>query len=77
MENLSSSFLVGKLILMTTARLLIIFGVLVLVTPYLGLPYAWLKVILPALGVLILFFGLRLHRRVRTMPPSYDPSQGV
>lgn len=64
---------------MTTARLLIVFGVLVLVSPYLGLPYSWLMFLLPVLGVVILALGVRLHQKARkaSAPAPYDTQQSV
>lgn len=46
---------------------LITIGVLVLLTPFLGLPSSWLAWILPILGVITLAIG-QLIRKERTAP---------
>jgi hypothetical protein len=48
-----------------------IVGVLVLVTPYLGLPMSWLAVLLPALGAIILVIA-QIIRRQGTAPQQRE-----
>lgn len=59
---------------------LIILGVLVALSPYLGLPVRALAVLLPVLGLIIAVLGLIARTRLvqsRSVvpPPSYDPSE--
>ncbi len=42
---------------------LILLGILVVLTPFLGLPYSWLMVIIPLLGLLVLGFAILLRAR--------------
>lgn len=51
---------------------LFVLGVLTLLAPYLGLPYAWLMVMLPILGILIIITALALRAR-RPKPLPHAP----
>jgi membrane protein implicated in regulation of membrane protease activity len=53
---------------MSRKNLIALFAVLVLLTPFLGLPYGWLMLLLPVLGALILIVVF-VPRRVA--PPSH------
>lgn len=62
--------------------ILIVLGVLIFIAPYLGLPYSWLMVLLPAFGLLVLAVGLsiRMKRRTRaaiTPPEPHDAHPAV
>ncbi|MEK9160520.1 MAG: hypothetical protein AAB440_00590 [Patescibacteria group bacterium] len=71
---------------MSRARTLILLGVLVGLSPFLGLPMWLLMWVLPILGLMVLLTGLSLRtRRMREEPqppapaPSFDihePTQG-
>jgi hypothetical protein len=54
---------------MLRGRALIALGALIIVSPFLGLPYSWLMFMLPVLGVLVLLVGIRFRRREA---PRYD-----
>lgn len=56
---------------MTRERVLMILGVLVLISPWSGLPLAWLAWILPAIGLIVVGIGLTL--RGRSKPPLAQP----
>lgn len=51
--------------LMHRESILIALGALIAVSPYLGLPYAWLMFVLPVLGLLVLATGLSMRMRRR------------
>ncbi|MEK7201650.1 MAG: hypothetical protein AAB737_03385 [Patescibacteria group bacterium] len=55
---------------MSREPILIYLGVLVAVTPFIGLPLSWLSFLLPICGALIAFIGITLTRRKRmsTLP---------
>lgn len=64
-------------------RIFIVFGILVALSPFVGLPYSWLAVLLPVLGALIVLCAL-LFGRARQAPPVvvtdsaiYETSSGV
>ena len=47
--------------------LLIVLGILVAIALFVGLPISWLRFILPALGILIVFIGFTLRNRRRVL----------
>ncbi|HVX90771.1 MAG TPA: hypothetical protein VHC20_04040 [Candidatus Paceibacterota bacterium] len=55
---------------MSKETTLIIVGVLVVLSPFLGLPESWLSVILPALGAVILVMGYLAIQRRRESPEA-------
>lgn len=57
---------------MNRKQTLLALGVLVVLSPFVGLPYAWLMWILPALGVLIVFAAL--SGRARVSAPEQAPA---
>jgi hypothetical protein len=50
---------------MSRTSLLIILGILVVLTPFSGLPLSWLSWILPIIGLIVIVIGVSLHRRHR------------
>ncbi|HRH24401.1 MAG TPA: hypothetical protein PK109_02325 [Candidatus Paceibacterota bacterium] len=65
---------------MARSSILILLGILVLLTPYLGLPYAWLMVLLPILGLCVLLIGITLRGKRRApviAPESYETHSSV
>jgi hypothetical protein len=59
---------------MTRERTLIILGAIVLLSPWSGLPLAWLTWILLGIGVVVMVIGFTLIRRSKTpLPPSEPP----
>jgi uncharacterized membrane protein len=54
---------------MSRENFLILLGVLVLLSPFAGLPMTWLAWILPILGIFILIVGFTL-RRSRKQPEN-------
>ncbi len=60
---------------MKNGRTLIILGALVIVAPFIGLPYSWLRFMLPVLGALVLVAGVRSRpRRAQEPVPAAEPS---
>lgn len=55
---------------MSKETTLIIVGVLVVLSPFLGLPESWLSVILPILGAVILVLGYLTFDRRRKTPEA-------
>ncbi len=50
---------------MSRNRILTLLGVLIFLSPFIGLPYSWLTVILPVLGVLVLIIAFTPSRTTR------------
>ena len=48
---------------MSRESVLLVLAVLVILSPFLGVPYSWLMVLLPILGVLILGIAITLRAR--------------
>ncbi len=48
---------------MSRESTLILFGVLVALSPFIGLPYIWLMWILPILGILVIVLGVALRAK--------------
>jgi uncharacterized membrane protein len=48
---------------MSRESLLVLLGVIIALSPYLGIPVVWLAVILPLLGVAIAVIGASLRAR--------------
>jgi hypothetical protein len=59
---------------MTRERTLIILGAIVLLSPWSGLPLAWLTWILLGIGVVVMVIGFTLMRRSKTTLPPSEPS---
>ena len=65
---------------MTRESLLISLGALLALSPFLGLPYSWLMVIVPVLSIAVLVIGVTLRKkrhdalsRVEPVaPPPYE-----
>lgn len=55
---------------MSRKKLLIILGVLVLLSPFLGLPYSFLYILLPLLGAAVIVAAL-FRRPAPKMPASH------
>lgn len=55
--------------------ILIALGVLIAVSPYLGLPYAWLMFMLPIFGFIVLAIGLSLQMRRRARVNDSAPNE--
>ncbi len=51
-----------------------VLGVLVLISPWSGLPLVWLSWILPAIGVIVVVIGLSMRSR-RTPPQLPESSE--
>lgn len=62
---------------MSRESVLLVLAVAVILAPFLGLPYTWIMVLIPVLGLGILGIGITLHRR-RSRPkkevPEYEGS---
>ncbi|MDB4992527.1 MAG: hypothetical protein JWL75_772 [Parcubacteria group bacterium] len=67
---------------MSRERILIGLGVLILISPWSGLPLTWLMWILPVLGLAVIVIGFTLLTRNKevlpanqdtSVPPSIDP----
>jgi hypothetical protein len=59
---------------MTREYVLMLLGILVLVSPWSGLPLAWLTWFLLAVGLAVVGIGFTLARR-KAAPPSVPPLQ--
>lgn len=55
---------------MTRESFLILLGVLVALSPFLGLPLTWLAVLLPLLGLITLGIGYTLRARLPRREPD-------
>ncbi|MDR3548052.1 MAG: hypothetical protein P4M11_07280 [Candidatus Pacebacteria bacterium] len=51
---------------MSRENFLILLGILVVLSPFAGLPLAWLMWLLPILGALIVIIGIMIRRSRRT-----------
>jgi Na+/H+ antiporter NhaC len=60
---------------MTRERVLMILGALVLISPWSGLPLAWLTWILPIIGLVVLAIGFTLRNRTAVAPPALPESR--
>jgi hypothetical protein len=49
---------------------LLLVGIIVILSPFLGLPYSWLMVIVPVLGVAIVALSVILRARVMMRVPQ-------
>lgn len=60
---------------MKRESLLIVVGVLLILSPFLGLPYTWLMVIVPILALVVVGIGvsMRLPKRESTPQPYEAP----
>ena len=47
---------------MSKESTLLLLGVLIVLAPFLGLPYAWLMVVLPLCGVLVVALSIALKK---------------
>ncbi|HQU07467.1 MAG: hypothetical protein B7X04_00495 [Parcubacteria group bacterium 21-54-25] len=55
---------------MSSESTLILFGFLIIITPFLGLPFSWYSYILPILGLFVFGIGLSFRmRRYRARKP--------
>lgn len=59
---------------MSRERILIALGVLIALSPFVGLPYAWLMVFLPIAGLLATLIGVTLDMRRRARLPQQPES---
>ncbi len=64
---------------MSRAGTLILLGILIILTPFVGIPLSVLAWVLPALGLMVLLTGVSLRRRVQSEerpaePPAAAPS---
>ncbi len=61
---------------MKRESLLILVGALLILSPFLGLPYTWLMFIVPGLALVVISIGvsLRLPKRVKDPEPYEAPS---
>jgi len=65
---------------MTRESLLITFGIALALSPFLGLPYQWLMVLVPVLAVGVVVIGITLRKKRRqdsarveaVAPPPYE-----
>lgn len=55
---------------MSRELLLIVLGLLSALVPFIGLPYSWLMIILPVLGVAVA--GIAFSLRGRRAPKAYE-----
>lgn len=60
---------------MSAESTLILFGLLTIVTPFLGLPHKWYGYIFSIIGLVVLGIGISLRMRVRTHSQN-QPMQG-
>jgi hypothetical protein len=61
---------------MTREQVLIVLGIIVLISPWSGLPLAWLTWILLGIGLVVIGIAFTLIRRTRqTLPPPEPPKQ--
>lgn len=63
----------GRLGGMNSPRALVLLGILTALSPFIGLPYSWLRVLLPILGIVIVVVAFRVRAiRPRRVEPVYD-----
>lgn len=68
---------------MSRESTLLILGVVIILAPFLGLPYAWLMVIEPLLGLGVIALAILVRARRMTEehplppPPSIDETQSI
>lgn len=60
---------------MNRERILIVIGALVLLSPWSGLPLAWLTWILPVFGLATIAIGFTLHKRSVPAPIVIEEPQ--
>ncbi|MBP9816777.1 MAG: hypothetical protein KBD05_02010 [Candidatus Pacebacteria bacterium] len=58
---------------MSRAGTLILLGILIALTPFIGLPLSLLAWVLPILGLLVLLTGVALRRRMQAEERSAEP----
>lgn len=60
---------------MSRESVLILLGILVMLSPFLGIPLPWLSVLLPVLGLSVVVIGITYRGKRTQAPetPSYDP----
>jgi hypothetical protein len=59
---------------MSREKILVILGVLVLISPWSGLPLSWLLWVLSAIGLAVIAIGVTLRKRTNTeLPVVQDP----
>lgn len=54
---------------MSRETMLIVLGVVISLTPFVGLPLSWRSAIIPILGALVVIIGITLRARRLTPPP--------
>ncbi len=63
----------GRLGGMNSPRALVLLGIVTALSPFVGLPYSWLRVLLPILGIVIVVVAFRVRAiRPRRVEPVYD-----
>lgn len=55
---------------MSRESILVVLAVFIIVSPYVGLPLAWLSWILPVLGLFVLIIGVSLRRERKARSTS-------
>ena len=61
---------------MVRERTLIFLGICITISPFVGLPYSWLSVILPIFGAITLLTALSLIRmRTKTTAPVFHEKE--
>lgn len=57
---------------MSKKNIVTLLGVLVILAPFIGLPYSWLMVLLPLLGIGIVVTAFLMRRKDTTPTVTYD-----
>ncbi|HYE23359.1 MAG TPA: hypothetical protein VEA92_02840 [Candidatus Paceibacterota bacterium] len=58
---------------MTRESLLIALGILLAITPFLGLPYSWIMVIIPVLSAGVVVIGVTLRKKRSAESSRVEP----
>jgi hypothetical protein len=62
---------------MSRENLLIIFGLVVALAPFMGLPISWLSVLLPLCGVMVVIIGWTVRSRRKALSASQTDTPSV
>ncbi len=57
---------------MSKRATLILLGLLILLCPFIGLPYSWLMWVLPVLGLWVAYLGYSRKPKAEEPQPVYD-----
>lgn len=62
---------------MSRVQTLSLIGILVILSPFIGLPLSVLSFVLPVLGLAVVVIAISLRSPGKPQPPSYDQTQNL